>query len=109
MLQKRSPVVIMSWLLILLVWLVSEFLKNPCQNVLLFVCSSLILSSFYTQARKTEFSLQRIRQGAQRRAGASSDISDHNVSDTYKICQQLKLDIQVPFSVKTLRGTSVVG
>ncbi|GMN56648.1 hypothetical protein TIFTF001_025753 [Ficus carica] len=45
-------------------------------------------------ARKTESSLQRIRQGAQRRAGASSDISDHNVSDTYKICQQLKLDIQ---------------
>ncbi|XP_057972331.1 conserved oligomeric Golgi complex subunit 2 [Malania oleifera] len=45
-------------------------------------------------ARKTESSLQRIRQGAQRRAGASSDVSDHNVSDTDKICMQLFLDIQ---------------
>ncbi|XP_052176732.1 conserved oligomeric Golgi complex subunit 2 [Diospyros lotus] len=44
--------------------------------------------------RKTETSLQRIRQGAQRRAGASSDVSDHNVSDTDKICMQLFLDIQ---------------
>lgn len=47
------------------------------------------------QARKTESSLQRIRQGAQRRAGASSDVSDNNVSDTDKICMQLFLDIQV--------------
>ncbi|KAH7858795.1 hypothetical protein Vadar_028170 [Vaccinium darrowii] len=31
-------------------------------------------------ARKTESSLQRIRQGARRRAGASSDVSDNNVS-----------------------------
>ncbi|KAH7865302.1 hypothetical protein Vadar_004879 [Vaccinium darrowii] len=31
------------------------------------------------KARKTESSLQRIRQGAQRRAGASSDVSDNNV------------------------------
>ncbi|KAG5537166.1 hypothetical protein RHGRI_024559 [Rhododendron griersonianum] len=46
------------------------------------------------QARKTESSLQRIRQGAQRRAGASSDVSDNNVSDTDKICMQLFLDIQ---------------
>ncbi|OVA10188.1 COG complex component [Macleaya cordata] len=45
-------------------------------------------------ARKTESSLQRIRQGAQRRAGASSDVSDHGVSDTDKICMQLFLDIQ---------------
>ncbi|KAF5792956.1 putative COG complex component COG2 [Helianthus annuus] len=48
-------------------------------------------------ARKTETSLQRIRLGAQRRAGASSDVSDvsdHNVSDTEKICMQLFLDIQ---------------
>lgn len=50
---------------------------------------------FSLQARKTESSLQRIRQGAQRRAGASSDVSDHNVSDTDKICMQLFLDIQV--------------
>ncbi|KAK7265566.1 hypothetical protein RJT34_33187 [Clitoria ternatea] len=45
-------------------------------------------------ARKTESSLQKIRQSAQRRAGASSDISDNNVSDTDKICMQLFLDIQ---------------
>ncbi|KAH7859025.1 hypothetical protein Vadar_030554 [Vaccinium darrowii] len=31
-------------------------------------------------ARKTESSLHRIRQGARRRAGASSDVSDNNVS-----------------------------
>ncbi|XP_019171329.1 PREDICTED: conserved oligomeric Golgi complex subunit 2 [Ipomoea nil] len=45
-------------------------------------------------ARKTESSLQKIRLGAQRRAGASSDVSDHNISDTDKICMQLFLDIQ---------------
>ncbi|XP_076897893.1 conserved oligomeric Golgi complex subunit 2-like [Bidens hawaiensis] len=45
-------------------------------------------------ARKTETSLQRIRKGAQRRAGASSDVSDHNVSETERICMQLFLDIQ---------------
>ncbi|KAL8230540.1 hypothetical protein R6Q57_000318 [Mikania cordata] len=44
--------------------------------------------------RKTETSLKRIREGAQRRAGASSDVSDHSVSDTEKICMQLFLDIQ---------------
>ncbi|KAK1433909.1 hypothetical protein QVD17_10827 [Tagetes erecta] len=44
--------------------------------------------------RKTETSLQRIRKGAQRRAGANSDVSDHNVSDTEKVCMQLFLDIQ---------------
>lgn len=45
-------------------------------------------------ARRTESSLQKIRLGAQRRAGASSDISDNNVSDTDKVCMQLFLDIQ---------------
>lgn len=45
-------------------------------------------------ARKTETSLQRIRLGAQRRAGASSDVSDSNVSETDRICMQLFLDIQ---------------
>ncbi|KAI3727038.1 hypothetical protein L1987_66846 [Smallanthus sonchifolius] len=45
-------------------------------------------------ARKTETSLQRIRLGAQRRAGASSDVSEHNVSETERICMQLFLDIQ---------------
>ncbi|XP_071731750.1 conserved oligomeric Golgi complex subunit 2-like [Rutidosis leptorrhynchoides] len=45
-------------------------------------------------ARKTETSLQRIRMGAQRRAGATSDVSDHNVSEIDRICMQLFLDIQ---------------
>ncbi|KAF5743699.1 conserved oligomeric Golgi complex subunit 2 isoform X2 [Tripterygium wilfordii] len=53
-----------------------------------------LASDLVNVARKTESSLQRIRQGAQRRAGASSDVSDHNVSDTDKICMQLFLDIQ---------------
>ncbi|XP_071710874.1 conserved oligomeric Golgi complex subunit 2-like [Rutidosis leptorrhynchoides] len=44
--------------------------------------------------RRTETSLQRIRLGAQRRAGASSDVSDHNVSETDRVCMQLFLDIQ---------------
>ncbi|GJY74977.1 conserved oligomeric Golgi complex subunit 2, partial [Tanacetum coccineum] len=45
-------------------------------------------------ARKTETSLQRIRQGARARHGASSDTSGHNVTETDKICMQLFLDIQ---------------
>ncbi|KAL0429600.1 UNVERIFIED_CONTAM: Conserved oligomeric Golgi complex subunit [Sesamum radiatum] len=45
-------------------------------------------------ARKTESSLQKIRLGAQRRAGATSDVSDQNISDTDKMCMQLFLDIQ---------------
>ncbi|KAG8376388.1 hypothetical protein BUALT_Bualt09G0058300 [Buddleja alternifolia] len=45
-------------------------------------------------ARRQESSLQKIRLGAQRRAGASSDVSDQNVSDTDKMCMQLFLDIQ---------------
>lgn len=53
-----------------------------------------LASDLVSVARKTESSLQRIRQGAQRRAGASSDVSDNNVSDTDKICMQLFLDIQ---------------
>lgn len=60
-----------------------------------FIISLKVLTSYCGQARKTESSLQRIRQGAQRRAGASSDVTDNNVSDTDKICMQLFLDIQV--------------
>lgn len=47
-----------------------------------------------TVARRTESSLQRIRQGAQRRGGAGTDSSDVNISDTDKICMQLFLDVQ---------------
>ncbi|XP_047330676.1 conserved oligomeric Golgi complex subunit 2 [Impatiens glandulifera] len=53
-----------------------------------------LASDLVSVARKTESSLQRIRKGAQRRAGASSDVSDSNVSDTDKMCMQLFLDIQ---------------
>uniref|UniRef100_A0A0D6R2N2 Conserved oligomeric Golgi complex subunit 2 n=1 Tax=Araucaria cunninghamii TaxID=56994 RepID=A0A0D6R2N2_ARACU len=47
-----------------------------------------------TVARKTESSLQRIRQGAQKRGGAGTDSLDSNISDTDKICMQLFLDVQ---------------
>ncbi|KAK4750699.1 hypothetical protein SAY87_004181 [Trapa incisa] len=53
-----------------------------------------LASDLVNVARRTESSLQRIRQGAQRRAGASSEVSDNNVSDTDKICMQLFLDVQ---------------
>ncbi|ONM11589.1 Oligomeric Golgi complex subunit 2 [Zea mays] len=54
-----------------------------------------LVSEVVTVARKTESSLQRLRQGAQRRVGASTDASDSIISDTDKICMQLFLDIQV--------------
>ncbi|XWS30632.1 hypothetical protein CRYUN_Cryun23aG0002200 [Craigia yunnanensis] len=80
---------------------VTKYLTNDARNNLLLGAATDITSRYYdlaadlvSVARKTESSLQRIRQGAQRRAGASSDVSDHNVSDTDKICMQLFLDIQ---------------
>lgn len=78
-----------------------KYLTNDARNNLLLGAATDITCRYYdlaadlvSVARKTESSLQRIRQGAQRRAGASSDVSDHNVSDTGKICMQLFLDIQ---------------
>lgn len=53
-----------------------------------------LASDLVSVARKTESSLHKLRLTAQRRAGASSDVSDNNVSDTDKICMQLLLDIQ---------------
>uniref|UniRef100_A0A0D3FRD5 Conserved oligomeric Golgi complex subunit 2 n=1 Tax=Oryza barthii TaxID=65489 RepID=A0A0D3FRD5_9ORYZ len=53
-----------------------------------------MVSEVVTVARKTESSLQRLRQGAQRRVGANTDASDNIISDTDKICMQLFLDIQ---------------
>ncbi|KAG8061779.1 hypothetical protein GUJ93_ZPchr0003g17234 [Zizania palustris] len=53
-----------------------------------------MVSEVVNVARKTESSLQRLRQGAQRRVGASTDASDNIISDTDKICMQLFLDIQ---------------
>lgn len=77
------------------------YLTRETRNELLLGAATEITGRYYelaadlvSVARKTESSLQRIRQGAQRRAGASSDMSDNNVSDTGKICMQLFLDIQ---------------
>uniref|UniRef100_A0A2C9UIZ8 COG complex component COG2 C-terminal domain-containing protein n=1 Tax=Manihot esculenta TaxID=3983 RepID=A0A2C9UIZ8_MANES len=60
-------------------------------------------------ARKTESSLERIRQGAQRRAGASSDVSDQSVSDTDKICMQLLLDVQQEQVISFIMGNHLGG
>ncbi|OIT33781.1 PREDICTED: conserved oligomeric Golgi complex subunit 2 [Nicotiana attenuata] len=53
-----------------------------------------LATDLVNMSRRTESSLQKLRLGAQRRAGASSDVSDQNLSDTDKICMQLFLDIQ---------------
>ncbi|KAJ0261152.1 hypothetical protein HA466_0043250 [Hirschfeldia incana] len=48
-----------------------------------------------SDARKTETYLQKSRQNAQKRAGATaSGVTDHNVSGTEKMCMQLFLDLQ---------------
>lgn len=79
----------------------TRFLASETRNEILLYAATEITDRYYelaadlvSVARKTESSLQKIRQSAQRRAGASSDISDNNVSDTDKICMQLFLDIQ---------------
>lgn len=79
----------------------TAYLTMETKNELLLGAATEITGRYYelasdlvNVAKKTESSLQRIRQGAQRRAGASSDVSDNNVSDTDKICMQLFLDIQ---------------
>uniref|UniRef100_A0A1J3DP33 Conserved oligomeric Golgi complex subunit 2 n=1 Tax=Noccaea caerulescens TaxID=107243 RepID=A0A1J3DP33_NOCCA len=45
-------------------------------------------------ARRTESSIQKFRQNAQKRTGAASGASDQNVSETDKMCMQLFLDTQ---------------
>ncbi|XP_010250762.1 PREDICTED: conserved oligomeric Golgi complex subunit 2 [Nelumbo nucifera] len=79
----------------------TTYLTMEAKNKLLLGAAEEITGRYYeltsevvNVARKTESSLQRIRQGAQRRAGASSDVSEQNVSDTDKICMQLFLDVQ---------------
>ncbi|XP_058103293.1 conserved oligomeric Golgi complex subunit 2 [Magnolia sinica] len=79
----------------------AAYLTAEVRNELLHGATERITGRYYelaaelvNVARKTESSLLRIRQGAQRRAGASSDASDNNISDTDKICMQLFLDIQ---------------
>ncbi|XP_074278563.1 conserved oligomeric Golgi complex subunit 2 [Silene latifolia] len=53
-----------------------------------------LASEVVANAKKAESSLLKIRRGAQRRGGASSNASDTNLSDTVKISTQLFLDIQ---------------
>ncbi|KAJ4752398.1 Conserved oligomeric Golgi complex subunit 2 [Rhynchospora pubera] len=53
-----------------------------------------LASDLVHAARNIKSSLQRFRQGAQRRVGASSGASDNNISDPEMICMQLFLDIQ---------------
>lgn len=78
-----------------------RYLASETKNEILLCAATEITDRYYELAadlvsvtRKTESSLQKMRQSAQRRAGASSDISDNYVSDTDKICMQLFLDIQ---------------
>lgn len=71
--------------------LVGQYLLSSYLNILF----SHLALNFSLKARKTESSLLRLRQGAQRRVGGSSDTADSNISDTDKICRQLFLDIQV--------------
>ncbi|XP_042426787.1 conserved oligomeric Golgi complex subunit 2-like isoform X2 [Zingiber officinale] len=78
-----------------------KFLTKDAQNQLLHGATEKITTRYYelasdtvNVARKTESSLLRLRQGAQRRVGATSDAQDNNISDTEKICMQLFLDIQ---------------
>ncbi|KAJ1685311.1 hypothetical protein LUZ63_016701 [Rhynchospora breviuscula] len=77
------------------------YLTKEATHNLLSGSAEKITNHYYERAsdlvhatRKTESSLQRLRQGAQRRVGASSDASDNNISETEKICMQLFLDIQ---------------
>ncbi|MQL79813.1 hypothetical protein Taro_012234 [Colocasia esculenta] len=53
-----------------------------------------LVSELVDTVRKTESSLQRIRQTAQRRGGTSTDASDNSISNTDKLCMQYFLDIQ---------------
>ncbi|GAU44978.1 hypothetical protein TSUD_184790 [Trifolium subterraneum] len=79
----------------------SRYLASETKKEILLCAATEITDRYYELAsdlvsvsRKTESSLQKIRLSAQRRAGASSDIADNNVSDTDKMCMQLFLDIQ---------------
>ncbi|CAL9030799.1 unnamed protein product [Prunus brigantina] len=79
----------------------TKYLTSDTKHEVLISAATEITGHYYetadnviSMARRTASSLQRIRQGAQRRGGASSDVSDQNVSDTDKISMQIFLDIQ---------------
>lgn len=78
-----------------------SYLASETKNEILLCAATDITDRYYelaadlvTTSRRTESSLQKIRQSAQRRAGTSSGISDNNVSDTDRMCMQFFLDIQ---------------
>lgn len=95
-LQIRLLQFTMTWSLKLSLWWVRTA-DCVASYEKLFLTHQLLRSIYFNslKARKTESSLQRLRQGAQRRVGASTDASDSIISDTDKICMQLFLDIQV--------------
>uniref|UniRef100_A0A1D1YH47 Conserved oligomeric Golgi complex subunit 2 n=1 Tax=Anthurium amnicola TaxID=1678845 RepID=A0A1D1YH47_9ARAE len=77
------------------------YLTTETRKQLLLSAAERITSRYYDlvaelvdTVRKTESSLQRIRQTAQRRGGTSSDASDNSISNTDKLCMQYFLDIQ---------------
>ncbi|KAH8486739.1 hypothetical protein Peur_069848 [Populus x canadensis] len=79
----------------------SPYLTKETMNELRHGAATAITGRYYDMvaeivsvARKTESSLQRLKKGAQRRTGVSSDVSDPTVSDTDKLCMQYFLDIQ---------------
>ncbi|KAI9174733.1 hypothetical protein LWI28_022056 [Acer negundo] len=79
----------------------TTYLTMETRNQLLVSAVNEITNRYYEiaadlieMAKKTESSLQRLRMGAQRRAGASMDVTDHNVSENAKFSMQLFLDIQ---------------
>ncbi|TXG51298.1 hypothetical protein EZV62_023822 [Acer yangbiense] len=79
----------------------TTYLTTETRNKLLVSAVNEITNRYYEiaadlieMAKKTESSLQRLRMGAQKRAGASMDVTDHNVSENAKFSMQLFLDIQ---------------
>ncbi|KAK0588047.1 hypothetical protein LWI29_033456 [Acer saccharum] len=79
----------------------TTYLTMETRNKLLVSAVNEITNRYYEiaadlieMAKKTESSLQRLRMGAQKRAGASMDVTDHNVSENAKFSMQLFLDIQ---------------
>ncbi|CAA7406670.1 unnamed protein product [Spirodela intermedia] len=70
----------------------AQLLHNTANRLTSRYCD--LVSELVDTVRKTESSLQRIRQTAQRRGGTSSDASDNSISNTDKLCMQFFLDVQ---------------
>ncbi|XP_078437582.1 oligomeric golgi complex subunit-like protein [Wolffia australiana] len=70
----------------------AQFLSSAALKLTSRYCD--MVTELVDTVKKTESSLQRIRQTAQRRGGPSSDPSDGGVSNTDKLCMQFFLDVQ---------------